>query len=184
MTRKQAILLGISILEQNKKNEEIVSKLKEVASEYPYKHWSKTSVFDAIEQFRIEHNGRVPTYRDFKSKMLPSHSTIKHIFDMTINEFLNHYYPNREVVVSLKYNNHPPTYWLNDFKTTYLSINNGKHVTQQIYDQKRNKNSPCIQTLMKMLQLNTYQKLKELAGVDGGKLKIIVTHYEQTNCKK
>ena len=63
MTRKQAILRGISILSKNKKNQEIVDKLKEIFEEYPYKTWTKNAVFDSIEQFRIEHNGRYPNIK-------------------------------------------------------------------------------------------------------------------------
>ena len=172
MTRKQAILLGISILEKNNKNKEIVEKLLAVAEEYPYKHWSKDAVFDAIEQFQLEHNGRYPNATDFRLKSLPSHTTIKNLFKMTVVEFLDFYYPNRSTIAHSRFNHHSTYYWMEDFKKTYLSINNGKHVNQVIYDRMRNPGSPCTQTLMKMFQVNMYNDLIRLAGLDGNNLTI------------
>lgn len=178
MTRKQAILLGISILNKNKKNKEIVKKLQEIASEYPYKKWTKEAVFDAVKQYRIEHNGRYPNVCDFRLNGLPSHSSIKNLFNMTVLEFLDYYYPNRSKISHTRYNNQSPFYWMKQFKDTYISINNGKYVTQIVYDKAREKDSPCTQTLIKMFDAGTYKNLIYLAGLDGKQLTIKVTHVD------
>ena len=176
MTRKQAILLGISILSKNKKNNEIVEKLQEILDEYPYKKWTKAAVFDAVEQYRIEHNGRYPNACDFRLNGLPSHPSIKNLFNMTVVEFLDYYYPDRSVISHTRFNSQSPFYWMKQFKETYILINNGRHVTQEIYDQSMEKGSPCAQTLIKMFNAGTYKNLIHMAGLDGKQISVKVTH--------
>lgn len=174
MTRKQAILLGISILSKNQKNHEIVKKLQEILDEYPYKKWTKNAVFDSVEQFRIEHNGRYPTAKEFENAGLPSHPSIKNLFNMTVTEFLDVYYPDRLTTSCSRYNKQSPFYWMEQFKETYLSINNGRYVQEIVYDKKRKENSPSAQTLVKMFNVKTYKELICLAGLDKRQLTIHV----------
>lgn len=176
MTRKQAILRGISILSKNKKNQEIVDKLKEIFEEYPYKTWTKKAVFDSIEQFRIEHNGRYPNIKEFEGSGLPSHSSIKNLFGVSVSRFLDIYYPNRLKISNTRYNNQSPYYWMEQFKKTYLSINNGKYVSEYLYDKNRKHNSPCIQTLIKIMKVKTYKELLHLAMLDKHQLTIKIKY--------
>lgn len=176
MTRKQAILLGISILSKNKKNKDIVEKLQEILDEYPHKKWTKQAVFDAIEQYRIEHNGKYPNASDFRLHELPSHSSVKNLFNMTVLEFLDYYYPDRSTISHSRFNSQSPFYWMNQFRETYILINNGKYVSQEIYNKSRKIGSPCTQTLIKMFNTKTYKNLIHLAGIDGEQISVKVTH--------
>lgn len=172
MTRKQAILLGISILSKNQKNHEIVEKLYEILDEYPYKKWTTKAVFDSIEQFRIEHDGRYPTAKEFENAGLPSHPSIKNLFGMNVSKFLDVYYPDRLAVSYSRYNKRSPFYWMKKFKETYLSINHGKYVPEAVYNKKRERNSPSVQTLIKILNVKTYKELIHIADLDKQQLTI------------
>lgn len=91
MTRKQALALAIQVLSENGQNEaaEILHKL---SGELPFFSWSEEAIRDAVEQFILEH-GRVPTATDFKKRGLPPHTVIKKRFGVTLQEWLNRYYP-------------------------------------------------------------------------------------------
>lgn len=164
MTRKQALLLGISILSKNKKNNEIVEKLQDILDESKNRLWTKKGVFDAIEQFKLDNSGRVPHAREFDSiGFLPTHTSIKNLFHMTVNEFLDEYYPDK--MKTFMYKNKSYKYWLEDFRTAYLEMNKGRYVMQEAYDKRRNLGSPHSRTLMRLLKLNSYSELLELAQV-------------------
>lgn len=164
VTRKQALLLGISILSRNKKNDEIVKKLQDILDESQNRLWTKKAVFDTIEQFKLDNGGRVPNPSEFDSiGSLPTHTSIKNLFRMTVNEFLDEYYPDR--MKSFMYKNKSYKYWLEDFRTAYLKMNKGRYVIQEAYDKRRNPGSPHSRTLMRLLKLNSYSELLELAQV-------------------
>ncbi len=91
MTRKQAVLDAIEILSKKKENEQTVKILREIYDELPIIHWTQNSVLDAFAQF-IQENSRLPTRGDF-DETLPSRPTIKKIFNMSLVEFEQHYFP-------------------------------------------------------------------------------------------
>ena len=63
MTRKQALIQALQILE----DKEAKNKIKEILDEMPFIHWSEKTIFDTIDQFIID-NKRIPNSRDFKYK--------------------------------------------------------------------------------------------------------------------
>ena len=84
MTRKQALELAVQALAEN---EEAVQVLHTMIDELPLNRWTEDSIFDAVEQFILDH-GRVPTTTDFKKRGLPPHTVIKRRFGMTLQGWL------------------------------------------------------------------------------------------------
>ena len=89
MTRKQALELAVQALAEN---EEAVQVLHTMIDELPLNRWTEDSIFDAVEQFILDH-GRVPTTTDFKKRGLPPHTVIKRRFGMTLQGWLDQNYP-------------------------------------------------------------------------------------------
>ena len=90
MTRKQALSAAIETLNAAGQTEaaEILHKL---SGELPFFSWSEDAIFDAVEQFILDH-GRVPTTTDFKKRGLPPHTVIKRRFGVTLQEWLDQNY--------------------------------------------------------------------------------------------
>ena len=82
MTRKQALSAAIEALNAAGQTEaaEILHKL---SGELPFFSWSEDAIYDAVEQFILDH-GQVPTTTDFKKRGLPPHTVIKRRFGLTI----------------------------------------------------------------------------------------------------
>ena len=91
MTRKQALSAAIEALNATGQNEaaEILHKL---SGELPFFSWSEDAIYDAVEQFILDH-GRVPTTTDFKKRGLPPHTVVKRRFGVTLQEWLEQHYP-------------------------------------------------------------------------------------------
>lgn len=91
MTRKQALALAIHALNEAGQTE-AVGILHTLSRELPFFSWSEEAIFDAVEQFILDH-GRVPTPTDFKKRGLPPHTVIKRRFGVTLQEWLDQNYP-------------------------------------------------------------------------------------------
>ena len=91
MTRKQALSAAIEALNAAGQTEaaEILHKL---SGELPFFSWSEDAIYDAVEQFILDH-GQVPTTTDFKKRGLPPHTVIKRRFGLTLQEWLEQNYP-------------------------------------------------------------------------------------------
>lgn len=97
MTRKQAIeKIVIAYRTQNVSiiTQEVIDKLVEMSHELPMSKWTKTSVFDTIDQYLIDNKFKSISTADFdrSDNALPSHVVIKKIFHMSMPEFLQTYY--------------------------------------------------------------------------------------------
>ena len=91
MTRKQALSAAIEAL--NKAGQtEAAEILHTLSGELPFFSWSEDAIYDAVEQFILDH-GRVPTTTDFKERGLPPHTVIKRRFGVTLQEWLDQHYP-------------------------------------------------------------------------------------------
>lgn len=89
MAKAIEITRAASISEIEK--EEITEALNLCISELPFAKWTREAIFDACNQFVLEH-GRI-RLRDFDEGELPSHPTIKNRFGMTAREFRDTFYP-------------------------------------------------------------------------------------------
>ena len=91
MTRKQALALAIQALNEAGQTE-AAEILHTLSGELPFFSWSEDAIYDAVEQFILDH-GRVPTTSDFKKRGLPPHTVIKRRFGVTLQEWLEQHYP-------------------------------------------------------------------------------------------
>ena len=137
MTRKQALLKTIKILDTYKNDKEIIivqQKLNEILLDLPLANWSKPAIFDAIDQWIYE-NKKIPTVRDMAYKGLPSESVIRRRFGLTCKEFLDFYYPIKKLKCqSNKYYFKTKEEWKLIFKEEYEKI---KPYTAKEFDKKR-----------------------------------------------
>jgi len=100
MTRKQALYSTLETIT----DENVRKKIIEVLNDLPFTSWSKSTIFDTIDQFIVD-NGRTPTTTDFKKKGLPPHPVIKLKFGINVREFLDKYYPVKRLCNSNTYYN-------------------------------------------------------------------------------
>lgn len=165
MTRKQAVLDAIEILSKKKENEQTVKILREIYDELPIIHWTPNSVLDAFAQF-IQENGRLPTRGDFDDA-LPSRPTIKKIFNMSLAEFEQHYFP--EHFKGINKNSHYCWFTEKDFLDCFLdnynTIRGGLYVKYADYDLYRKPGTPAIRLIIEKLGCNSYNELLQKTGV-------------------
>ena len=181
MTRIQALMISkeiISLLPEFEYQEELMQLLEDMKQETPGVSWTEAAIYDAIEQFRIDHNGRLPNLSDFdKCRQLPSLSTIKNRFKVTsVNQWMDEHYPGREYIYRGRYNGKSPFEWLEDFREQYLAIKDGDYVTEEEYKKKKKKGSPSTKTLGKLFKTFSYNDILMLSGVDMEKKLEVVVH--------
>ena len=94
MTRKQALKLAVEALSKAGQTE-AADILHKLSAELPFFRWSEDAIFDAVEQFILDH-GHPPTVTDFKKRGLPPHTVVQRRFGVTLQEWLNQHYPTRK----------------------------------------------------------------------------------------
>lgn len=93
MTRKQAILAAISLLEAKKGQEATIQKLKEISSDMPFVRWKKGSVFDHIEEF-MKKNQRLPTASNLRTEEgMPAHPEFRKLFQKPFRAWMDENFP-------------------------------------------------------------------------------------------
>lgn len=91
MTRKEALLTAISLLEKVQGDRILqLTKwaLEDLVNDLPVTSWDTDAIFDAIEQYHQEH-GRYPTKRNFKMRGLPSPKIMQERFRIRVNLYMN-----------------------------------------------------------------------------------------------
>lgn len=92
MTRKQAVMNAIEILDSLGGYAEEVESLKELSQSLPIVHWNDAAIRDTVEQYIAEH-GEPPRPSDFRKPGLPPLTAIKSIYGMTAQAWLDENYP-------------------------------------------------------------------------------------------
>ena len=165
MTRKQALSKAIDILSKDTNNDEIVSVLKNLLSEYPYSRWEKETVIDSITQYAIEHNGCLPQVHDLRQEnRLPSTTVIKYLFEYSsVNLFYEKYFPEYKIEgYASPYRLQTRDFFISIFKKNYdrIKLETGvRIVDKKKYNQKRETNTPIIKTILRNCKLDDYKQL-------------------------
>lgn len=164
MTRKQAILKSIEILSKNKNNYELCKSLQDILDELPMTHWSDKTIFDSFDQFILE-NGCLPGRSEIRNNpKLPTHSTVKNRFGLTLEEFYLKYYSQYiKQCPSRVYHYQNETYWINNFKEQYVKNN---YPTQRNYDLLRDENTPCSKHIIKISNSKNWNDLLYNCGFE------------------
>ena len=162
MTRKQALLEALVILDKQNQRAEIIEikdKLKELIEDLPITNWTEKTIFDTFEQFAIE-NGRNATVTDMKKRGLPPHTVIKHRLGIESKVFLDRYFPPK--CSSRRYNQKYREEWLEIFKNEYTRI---KPSSAEEYNELRSDDLPswgAIAHLFEIDRWSEFQKFCEL----------------------
>ena len=171
MTRKQALSKAISILSEDKKNDEIVLVLQNLLNEYPYSRWRKETVIDSITQYAIEHNNCLPQIHELtKENKLPSKTVIEYLFGYSsINLFYKEYFSEYKIEgYNSPYRQQTIEYFICIFKENYEMMkqnNKGrKFIGARAYDKMRMENTPCSKTIIRNCGLNSYNELLVMCG--------------------
>ncbi len=165
MTRKQSLMKAIEVLSSLPQTDglpEVITGLNELASDLPVTNWDEKTIFDTIEQFFMEH-GKYPTTNDFQRKGLPSHTVIKHRFGITLAEFLDRYYPQREDYVKRHrkaYTQHSREHWLNVFAQ---QVRQNKVRIADEYNKRRTE-GPGWEYIARLYGLHKWSDLVRLSG--------------------
>lgn len=168
MTRKQALKIAITVLNKQQNEpivRDIIPRLQEIYDELPLVHWSNASIFDAIEQWKID-NGEYPSTSDLNKRGLPSKSVIKQKTKQNPINFLKKNFPrasSREHISP--YIQKSKEEWLDIFIQEYMRIQ-PKYYYE--YENKRNKYTPTARWLMKQFKIHTWNDLLKYAGINKG----------------
>ena len=161
MTRKTALKEAIRAIKkanisQNKK-EQITKKLNLCISELPYAKWTKEAIFDACDQFIAEH-GQPLRLKDFQSRELPSHPTVKNRFGMTLKEFRDTYYPLPEKKKIAQISEET----IRDFREEYCRCG---ATNMESYNKRRSEGTPCAKTVIRRAGASGWCDLLARAGL-------------------
>lgn len=162
MTRKQAILQAISLLQTNSNNKELCVKLQEIYDDMPLTHWSEKAIFDAFDQYILDY-GHLPSKAELSNnKNIPTHSTVKNRFNMTLEKFFEKYYGNYiKKCNSRVYGRFDKDYWINNFKEQYVKQD---CPSMSEYDKNRNKGTPMSRHLIKICGFKNWNELLFYCG--------------------
>ena len=182
MTRKQAVLKAIQILEKKKENAQIVEVLNEIYDDLPLAHWSEKTILDAFAEF-ISENNKLPRHIDLRlSNGLPPMKTLQRIFNITtLNEFEEKYFP-----CEFKKKIEVPYYWYTTkdfeecFMRNYNTINGGLYVKYNDYDLYREPGTPPIPVIIKNLKCKSYNELLEKVGLKKKRIELTVQSNKRT----
>lgn len=141
---------------------DVVSKLQEIYNELPLVHWSNNSIFDAIEQWKIE-KGEYPSASDLDKKGLPCRSVIKQKLKIDPVIFLKQHFSRTLSMEHISpYYNKSKEEWLDEFIREYNRI---EPMTYAEFEKKRNKSTPTARWIMNQFEIKTWNDLIMFSGV-------------------
>ena len=154
MTRKEALALAIRALAESEggENEEAARVLRGLREELPLTRWTEAAIYDAVEQFILEH-GRVPTVTDFKRRGLPPHTVIRQRYGIPLRAWLDLNWPPREVSREEVHKRATEA-----FQREYLRLRPG---SAEAYNRGRAPGLPCWYTVAKYNGVRSWRALLE-----------------------
>ena len=159
MTRSEALREAIDIIEGTEMDEDrrraLVEKLELCLRELPFARWSEAAILDACDTYIAAHGGPL-TVRDFRSRELPSHTTVKNRFGVDLRQFLDTRYPVPRRSVS------SASETLETFRREYIHC--GAR-SRESYDRLRRPGSPCAATVLRRCGVSGWRELKARAGI-------------------
>ena len=167
MTRKEALQEVL----KTQTNPEIIEKLQDIIDDEPSIRWTKKKILDAIEQFIIDNNRCPLTCELDRMAILPPHANISHYFNMAYNELIKKYFPDYARI-----NSNDSKIDINAlnrrFKKEFIKLG---YPSESIYNIKRSKELPTIQTTAKYMGAKNFTELLRMCGF----YEIYLEHKEQ-----
>lgn len=165
MTRKEALKEAIEIITKarigQQRKEDIIQGLELCVSELPFARWSEAAIFDACDQWVLEHG--IIWLKDFDHASLPSHPTIKNRFGMTAKEFRDRYYPISDVTTRSRYCHRNRAEWDALFVAEFHRI---LATGQDDYNKRRQRELPTWNSMATMHGVHTWRELLNLLGLE------------------
>lgn len=162
MTKQESLLYAISVIStqpQTKTSSEAITILTEMAKSCKYIKWTKETVTEALDKWKVEHN-RNPSVTDLFEPDMPKGETIKKLFDMAPSAFLNKYYPREHrKKAQTKYNLTTPNEYKEIFFEQYYKH---KPTSSTEYETKRDIGTPSWTTIASHNGVNTWNNLLSL----------------------
>ena len=200
MTRKEAVTMAIDLVKSTndyseKERTELMSALENIKRTLPLVHWTEASIFDAIDQHLLEH-GKLPNLSDFTyENNLPTKTVIRRVFGLKISDFLSRYYKSErlEKVKEKKKYSEDNKELLEEFELQYRTL---QCTSCKDYDRRRKNDTPCSRTLLRRLNMKTWNELLTRCGIkingynshsiirpsrDGQKLSITRNHLDSSD---
>lgn len=172
MTRKTALLEAMSITKSSSidedKKEEIISALQLCYDELPFAKWTEAAIFDACDQYCIDHHVNHLSASYFERAGLPSRPAVENRFKMPICDFIKKYYPAPENTpkpttkgIRHRYRN-PEEYYIRQFIRFYEE---NDVTSMEDYNKKRAFDQPYGLTLMRMKGVSKWSELLKKCGL-------------------
>ena len=152
MTRKQVLLAVL----KEQSDPEIIEKLQDIIDDEPSVKWTKKKILDSIEQFIIDNN-RCPLVCEMdRMAILPPHANISHYFNMTYKELIKEYFPdyirNNKIEIDINALG-------KRFEKEFVRL---EYPSESIYNIKRSKELPTIQTTAKYMGAKNFTELLKM----------------------
>lgn len=166
MTRQEALYYAISAIEQQPESEagkRAIDVLLKMAESCKYIKWTKETVIQALDNWKIEH-GRNPSVTDLSEPDMPKGTTIKKLFDMKPSAFLNMYYPREhKKKATTKYD----LMSLEEYKSIFVEqYQKHKPTSSKQYDSLRDVSTPSWNTIAIRCGLTTWNELLSFSKVE------------------
>lgn len=126
--------------------------------------WTEPAIRQAFDDFIKQHD-RLPTKQEMYEKynrQFPRPLSAKLTLGITLDEYLQKnyttYYKRKQLGV---YGLMPEEYWIEDFKSQYIKYN---YPIETTYNKLRNKETPCTQTIAKIIGVTTWNDVLKYCG--------------------
>lgn len=166
VNKSKALSIAIEAIKQlpySDENEQAIKRLKTLGEMTMNRHWTKETIFQALNQWRDEH-GRNPTVTNLVEYGMPKAVTIQRMFDMKASAFMSIYYPSEQTKKPVtKYSVRTEQEWINDFRRQYEQM---KPKSGREYNNRREEGSPTWNTIIKYCHVGTWTELLKITNVD------------------
>lgn len=166
VNKSKAISIAIEAINQlpySDENEQAIKRLKTLGEMTINQHWTKETIFQALNQWKDEH-GRNPTVTNLVEYGMPKAVTIQRMFDMKASVFMSIYYPSEQTKKPVtKYSVRTEQEWIDNFRRQYEQM---KPKSGREYNNRREEGSPTWNTIIKYCHVGTWNELLKFTNVD------------------
>ncbi len=170
VTIKKAMEMAIQALKEKEQTAEVqqaIHKLQRLAKRDLVAEWSQESIIEALENWRKEHDGAIPTVTTLVEPGMPGCNIIQKHFGMRASAFLRQQYPPK-VTPKARPNRYGFTReqdWLDCFKEQFEKHCLDEGFSSKTYNILRDKNTPLWATIAYNVGTSQWGELMKKAGV-------------------
>lgn len=170
VTIKKAMEMAIQALHEKEQTDEVqqaIHKLQRLAKRDLVAEWSQESIIEALENWRKEHDGAIPTVTTLVEPGMPGCNIIQKHFGMRASAFLRQQYPPK-ITPRYKPNRYGFTReqdWLDCFREQFQKHCNTEGFSSKTYNTLRDKNTPLWATIAYNVGTSQWGELMKKAGV-------------------